>query len=343
MDGSVAIIGVGPHARRIYFSTVKKAGAIVRVVVELESARARTKEYLDEAGLNPALYFIDETDSNDDTISPGVQADLDRLLRKEGVTHAIVSTEARAHLRYIRFLLDRGIHTLTDKPVTAPQYVSTDTQMAERIWRQFVSLAQEYRIAKKRGLRAEVLCQRRYHLGYKYVRDLLKYYVREYQVPITHLDVYHCDGVWNMPNEFVTRDNHPYKYGYGKLFHSGYHFIDVMLWLLISTGSLALSKATAVELYSTVVRPSTFLTLFDRDFYSRLFPNQGFDTILGELTAAHAKNFGELDFYGVAQFRREAEPITTCAINLLQSGFSRRSWLLLPEDTYKGNGRVSRP
>ena len=26
----------------------------------------------------------------------------------------------------------------------------------------------------------------------------------------------------------ILRDNHPYKYGYGKLLHSGYHFVDLI-------------------------------------------------------------------------------------------------------------------
>ena len=30
-----------------------------------------------------------------------------------------------------------------------------------------------------------------------------------------------------MPHDYDI-ENHPYKYGYGKLFHSGYHFIDLL-------------------------------------------------------------------------------------------------------------------
>lgn len=32
--------------------------------------------------------------------------------------------------------------------------------------------------------------------------------------------------------EMCTRDYHPYKYGYGKLMFSGYHFVDLLMWLL---------------------------------------------------------------------------------------------------------------
>ena len=41
------------------------------------------------------------------------------------------------------------------------------------------------------------------------------------------------DKPLTMPSDFINRENHPYKYGDGKLFHSGFHFVD-MLAMLIS-------------------------------------------------------------------------------------------------------------
>ena len=47
------------------------------------------------------------------------------------------------------------------------------------------------------------------------------------QVPLSYADIYHADGMWVMPHEW-ERDNHAYKYGAGKLLHSGYHFVDLL-------------------------------------------------------------------------------------------------------------------
>ena len=66
----------------------------------------------------------------------------------------------------------------------------------------------------------------------EYIKQLIEETIRQYNIPITYIDIYHNDGMWNMPSEFLYRENHPYKYGYGKLFHSGYHFIDLLAWLL---------------------------------------------------------------------------------------------------------------
>ena len=52
------------------------------------------------------------------------------------------------------------------------------------------------------------------------------------------------------------------------------------------------------------------------------------------------KNFGEIDFHSIINFKKDDKTITNCTLNLMQSGFSRRSWCNLPQDIYKGNGRV---
>ena len=52
------------------------------------------------------------------------------------------------------------------------------------------------------------------------------------------------------------------------------------------------------------------------------------------------KNFGEIDFHSIINFKKDDKTITHCTLNLIQSGFSWRSWCNLPQDIYKGNGRV---
>ena len=77
-----------------------------------------------------------------------------------------------------------------------------------------------------------VQCQRRYHDGYLFIVDYLRKFIKDFGIPLTYIDILHGDGCWVLPNEFFERENHPYKYGYGKLMHSGYHFVDLLAWLL---------------------------------------------------------------------------------------------------------------
>lgn len=34
--------------------------------------------------------------------------------------------------------------------------------------------------------------------------------------------------MWNTEEEIFSREDHPYRYGYGALCHSGYHYIDIL-------------------------------------------------------------------------------------------------------------------
>ena len=51
------------------------------------------------------------------------------------------------------------------------------------------------------------MCQRQYHRGYEYVKDLLNKTVKKYKIPITYIDITHCDGNWEMPHDLL-KENH---------------------------------------------------------------------------------------------------------------------------------------
>ena len=183
----------------------------------------------------------------------------------------------------------------------------------------------------------QIQCQRRFHPGYLYIKRLLQEIIKEYNVPITYIDIYHSDGMWNMPNEFFERENHPYKYGYGKLFHSGYHFIDLLTWLL-ECNDLCDKFIDNGTIYSTVFKPSDFFYTIDNNFYNNILKTNKFKDIINN--PEKVSGFGELDFHSMIDFKHQDKIVTHCSLNLMQSGFSKRSWVKLPIDTYKANGRV---
>jgi hypothetical protein len=147
--------------------------------------------------------------------------------------------------------------------------------------------------------------------------------------------------MWVMPNEFLSRENHPYKYGYGKLFHSGYHFIDLLTWLL-EVNQLTTSKdINNCEMYVSTYNPSDFLNVINNDNYKLIFNTEKFNEIFEEEKNNNIyKNYGEIDFHSIINFKQDDKIITNCSLNLMQSGFSKRSWIELPKDIYKGNGRI---
>ncbi len=256
----LVIVGLGPHSKRIYFHFLIKHGMAPQIIVELSSKKQDVEKFLKQKRLDGTLvYYVDDSVKYNEVLPEKVQSELKKLLSQNRITHAIISTEPKAHFSYIRFFLQSDIHILVDKPITSPVDVANDERMAKKIIDDYSAIIDVYKEKKKKGINCIVQCQRRWHEGYMFIRRLLKDTISKYQIPITSMEIYHCDGMWNMPDEFLFRENHPYKYGYGKLFHSGYHFFDLMSWMISLNNILEQKKIDNVELYTAVIRPNDFL------------------------------------------------------------------------------------
>ena len=338
---NIILIGLGPHAKRIYMNLFKKYNIKLNVLVDLESKRNEIMEYLRINGFSSTeLFLLDDNTKDHLTLPENKANELKELLKKHEIKYAIISTEPKAHFAYTKFFLENSINILLDKPITAPINSNHDINQTQKIKEEYEELCNLY---KKNRLKTKCIiqCQRRFHEGFLYVKNLLKTIVKKYNIPITYIDIYHNDGMWVMPNEFLSRENHPYKYGYGKLFHSGYHFIDLLTWLL-EVNQLTTSKdINNCEMYVSTYNPSDFLNVMNNDNYKLIFNTEKFNEIFEEEKNNNIyKDYGEIDFHSILNFKQNNKIITNCSLNLMQSGFSKRSWIDLPKDIYKGNGRI---
>lgn len=338
---NILLVGLGPHANRIYLRFLERHHIKPALVVDLVSQKDTVEKHLRSYDMTdvPCL-FVDDKEKDSDILSTEISSRLTEYIKDLNITHAIISTEPKAHLAYADFLIENNINILMDKPITAPVDVINSSLQAEKIRLEYNELCSKYKIRKsyKNDLIFSIQCQRRFHEGYIFVKKILKDIVERYNVPISYIDIFHSDGMWNMPDEFICRENHPYKYGYGKLFHSGYHFIDLLTWLLDVNNSVKDKDINKCSVYSESYRPMDFMYNFDNKNYQELLHTNKFANIL---TAKQKfRDYGELDIHSIIKFYRDNKTVTTCTLNLMQSGVSRRSWVELPEDTYKSNGRI---
>lgn len=335
----IILIGLGPHAKRIYINLLKKYQINLCILVDLKSKEVEIKNYLDLNGFkNTELFLINDSYKDLTSLPEDISINLKHLVKLNEIKYAIISTEPKAHFMYAKFFLENDINILLDKPITAPINCNSDVKQAKKIKEEYDELCKLYE-AKKNKIHFMIQCQRRFHEGFIYIKNLLIETIKKYNIPITYIDIYHNDGMWVMPSEFISRENHPYKYGYGKLFHSGYHFIDLLTWILEVNSYIKNKKINNAEMFVSTFNPKDSLTVINSQDYDNLFKTQKFDEIFDKFEEK-MENFGEIDFHSVINFKMDEKTITNCSINLMQSGFSRRSWCSLPKDIYKGNGRV---
>lgn len=344
MPGPVAprivLAGLGPYARAFYYPLLERyhsAGRLtIDTVVELSSQRELIDRYLAGRFIQPRRVVLVEEGLHCDALTIALESD--------DATHSappwgcIVATEPRAHRTYVEWAARHGMHVLLEKPVTARDLRSGGAAEALRLVDDHRFLTD---ISEKYGVTVVVQTQRRAHPGYRMVKEILTDVVTSYGVPITYLDMYHSDGTWNMPWEFAAREGHPYKYGYGKLLHSGYHFLDLFCWLTeVNRDSCRPPDQLLMDV--TAIDARAVDTQLTDPSYERLFGEEQWRRYDGLPRPASLPEqpWGETDVVLLARSMNGGNVVTTAVLSLLQSALSSRAWLALPEDTYKGNGRV---
>ncbi len=332
----IALIGMGPHAKRIYLNYFKKYKINLGLVVELDSKKDNIKNYLKENNFkNTPVFTLDDKYKDNVHLPIKIFDNLKKICETLEITHIIISTEPKAHNMYLEFALKNNIHVLTDKPITVNKNMLNKKSIS-KTRKQYYNILS---LANKSKAICKVMCQRQYHKGYEYIKKILNDVVSKYKIPITYIDIYHCDGAWEMAHD-LDKENHPYKYGYGKLFHSGYHFIDLLSEFLKINNQLTKTKRIVKgEVYSNILTPNDEANIFNSDDYNRIFKNQKIPDFY-QKRIPNFNKYGEKNLYSLMKFTNyNNQTITNVNLNLLHLGFSRRGWIET-RNFYKENGRV---
>ena len=334
---NVALVGIGPHAKRIYLEYFKKHKVNLALVVELDSKKKSTREYLRTHNYNNTkLFTIPDSMKDNEHLSDLLFNQLFAVCETLEITHIMISTEPKAHFMYLEFALKNNIHVLTDKPITVTKNMTSFSSI-RKVRDQYYRILE---LANRSKANCKVMCQRQYHRGYDEVKKVLHDTVMKYQLPITYIDIFHSDGNWEMPHD-LDKENHPYKYGYGNLFHSGYHFIDLLSDFIKINDCLGNNKKIVRgEVFSKVFTPNDELQCINLDDYKRLFQDQNIPGFYTENSKMKFKKYGEKNYHGLFTFyNKQGLTMTTANLNLLHDGVSRRSWIQT-KDFYKNNGRI---
>ncbi len=312
----LALIGLGWHARRLHGPWLRAAVAAGRArlvgVIDLAAAEGPVRARMAELGLRPERAFFGGPD-------PGPA--LDALLAGPGVDGVLVAAAAGAHLRVLQAALQRGLRVLVDKPLTAPEGPeAADLPGALR-----ADHAALVALERATGGEVGVLLQRRAHPAWQAVKALLDEVRDAHRCPLTALSISHADGMWVLPHEW-DREHHPYAHGYGKLLHSGVHFVDLLGWLLPTGPGLGLdlwvAEATAPDIDARTDRARAALgPAGDRPPVALAAP-------------------GEVDLCAMGRLRRGDRVEALVHLELLQGGVSWRASGAPAADPYKGAGRV---
>jgi predicted dehydrogenase len=315
-------------------------------VVDLDSERAGVERALHTHGYGDShvtKIFIKPEQNQAFAIPEELEQ---HCLTNSRISGVIISTEPLRHLDYSRWALRKGFNILLDKPISTYENVATDETQAGRFIPDFESLLKEYRLAQKeRGVRCfSLMAQRRYHSSYRLMASAIREIFEKTNCPVTSINTVHNDGQWRTPNEMLTQLYHSYYQGYGKASHSGYHYFDIIPFLL-SAGVSEEKSYDELETSAVFVRPTDFLAQLNLKDHSQILPQKEFWQHHQQTEIEYARDLsscGEMDLSAQIELKKSNRCLTHISLFLGHNGVSQRNWAH-PEgrDLYKGIGRIA--
>lgn len=338
MKRNIVVIGLGPHAQACqyrFLEELRQSGTPVRVrlLVELQDRQADVEQFLQNKALQPDQIFgLPVDDRNNATIHPQLLQHLEKI--KHTIDGILICTEPKAHKKYILWALENNIDVLTDKPLTAPLI---NEQGFYQVYQDFLDIEDAL---KKSSARLCLLTNKRVHDAFGGVYQQVREFVTTYKMPLTHIEISEGGGDFFFPSEFETRENHPFKYGYGVLLHTGFHFVDLLLHYQ-SVNHLIGLQEDEIKLHAFATTPFDVAHQLTQPVYEKLFPNENFTEEFQKIPLENYKKYGEVDVVSSLQFVKDGAVITQGSLNMLKNTLSARAWRPLPSDPYKKNGRLS--
>jgi predicted dehydrogenase len=350
---SLMLIGCGRHAFRNHLPalfTVSERWTNL-VIVDVEDQLPRIREGIEAsfASLRDRIVYIglqsaDLSDQNSPELPGSLAALLGAAVKKHSVDKVIIATDPEYHVAYACWALQSDLHMQMDKPISAPRDLRTNAEAVRRIYadyHQIYDVLQDAR-AKNPTLVCNILAQRRAHVGFQAVLELIKEVAVGYGVGVTAFQSLHSDGQWRPPHEIIAQDYHTYNRGYGKGLHSGYHCIDIVNYMVRqSWQNLGLQTNVSAKL----AYPDDYLAAFPAATQYKLLGakiNEAeLSKIHDELSGANYSKYGEISAHLLVDYQnRDNKKITTGTVSLLHDSVSQRDWGDADDHELYKNGRV---
>ncbi len=323
----IAVIGCGPYARNVHLPILQSSSIEPSLLIELEGFSAKL-DGLVSADIDRLLLprhcrlgFASDIEQKER---------VEQSLRRQSITHAILCCEPMAHWDYLRLLSEMKIDVFCDKPIIAIPNVCLELGQLSVLRDLHRELFLRY---EKPGASRLIvnLEYRNWQTHIEFIERCVDY-ANKFDTLPDMTSFFYSGGNWYMPEEYMTREGHPFKDGYGVLFHTGFHFVDLLAHYLDSLMTATNDQIERVELYTSVDTP---LEQLGRMGYLRELPgaSPGWDP-------SKTVSMGETSVFQSMRVITKRGRTTQVRFELQTCGLSERRSGVLPEDNYKGAGRL---
>lgn len=305
-------------------------------VIDLKSRKSEIDSKISSINLKPegVYYLPDSKDAwaDQDIFGPV----LEKIKRQKGKLKIYIATELKAHEGYLKYCVENSIDSLIEKPILAPMQNSRfEPTLIEPTMHHLINEAE------RTQAKHSVMTLSRYHKIYNdIVLESLKKKIIKLGAPLTSFHLRHAGGVWNLHREYESREDHPYKNGYGMIMHGGYHYIDLAIQFLMLNKLIFPDTIFSLTLSSYAAYPEDQNDRIPKKF------SENFDDNCPNWSSLqqNSNKYGETDI--VTSFclinKKTGKILTVGTISLEQTTPSIRTWKDIPPKLYNKNGRISK-
>ncbi len=304
-------------------------------IIDLESERQAVQSRLAGVDPQPRKCVYVPSGPREELMSPETVRSALATARVRGVpSMAYIATEVSAHEPYLRRCVSDGVDSLVEKPVLAPMV--SDRFEPSRI---SATMAELITTAGRSQARHSVMTLSRYHRIYNdKVIGSLRSKMLDWRTPVTSFHLRAAGGVWNLEHEYATREDHPYRWGYGMLMHGAYHYIDLAVQILALNKLVLPDRHLRLQVASFGAYPDDQSQRVSQRATAMLGGDSPCPTF-----ARQRARYGETDITSVFRLV-DADSNATITLGTLafeQTTPSIRSWSAFPAGVYNKNGRTS--
>jgi len=305
------LVGCGPHYQKHYHPLLEEKGLNMALLIDLKSRKDEIGGFFEGKKLKPkSSIYLDDSMRDSRDLSPIIESAVD----PKEIDGILLCTEPKARYAYIMWAIENQIPLYMDKPISA----FLDLESSDTIKKDFEEITTAL---KEHPTNIVVSCQRRMHAGYQWIFSHIQRFMEKYHVPITSIDIQFSGGIWNLPEEYLERESHPFKYGYGILLHSGYHYLDLLTSLLKLNAPF--HKETPKKEYQLLKRePYEQTHTLGKESLSHLLRSK---QDLDEKALLPLKDHGETDLFITGRETCSSKFSTLFSLRLIGTSLSSRS------------------
>lgn len=228
----VIIAGFGPYCFSSHLKTILKYQIEIPLVLEIEDQVKRASDILKALDFKyTEVISIPVENKSDLTVPESIQKKLIEKFNKHQDALFVISSEPQGHQMWINFVLEASekwglnIDVFVDKPVLAEKNISVKSDVCRKSFDQLDQLIKR----KKKLLNFKV------YVGidrpFTQVGEDIFSWIKNNSnqgLYLNYASIDYCFGEGSTLFEQKNKENHPYKYGYGILYHSGLHLVDML-------------------------------------------------------------------------------------------------------------------